>query len=247
MQKNALSDKVALVTGAGRRIGAATAKRLHAEGMRVGIHYHGSRSEAEQLAHQLNRARPDSAWPVSGDLKEHGDLRRIVAEVLERFERLDVLVNNASTFYPTPVGHATPDQWDDLVGVNMRAPFFLAQAAAPALTAAAGSIVNMVDIYAKRPLADHAIYCAAKAGLVALTRALARDLSPVRVNAVAPGAILWPETDGSEDREAIIARTPLQRLGTPEEIAAAIVYLIGPATFVTGQVISVDGGRSLVP
>ena len=247
MQKNSLTDKVALVTGAGRRIGAATVKGLHAEGMCVGIHYHTSKSDAEQLARKLNRMRPDSAWPVAGDLSDPGDLHRMVAAVIERFERLDALVNNASTFYPTPVRRATPEQWDDLVGINMRAPFFLAQAAAPALLASAGCIVNMADVYARRPLADHAIYCAAKAGLVALTRALARDLSPVRVNAVAPGAIIWPENAGSEDRQGIIERTPLQRLGTLEEIAATIVYLIGPATFVTGQVITVDGGRSLVP
>ncbi|MDH3639041.1 MAG: pteridine reductase [Gammaproteobacteria bacterium] len=247
MQKNSLTNKVALVTGAGRRIGAATVKRLHAEGMCVGIHYRASRSDAEQLATELNSVRPDSALPVAGDLNNLDDLSRLVAAIIERFERLDALVNNASAFYPTPVNQATLEQWEDLVGINMRAPFFLAQASAAALADSAGCIVNIVDIYAHRPLADHAIYCAAKAGLVALTRALARDLSPVRVNAVAPGAILWPDSDGSEDREGIIDRTPLQRMGTPDEIATTIVYLIGGATFVTGQVISVDGGRSLVP
>ncbi len=247
MQNHSLTDKVVLITGAAQRVGAAMARSLHAEGMRVAIHYRGSRSDAERLAWDFNELRPESACTIEGDLTELDRVARIVTAVQERFDRLDALVNNASAFYPTPVAHASAAQWEELVAINMRAPFFLAQASAPMLKTTHGCIVNMVDIYAHRPLSDHPIYCATKAGLIALTRALARDLSPIRVNAVAPGAILWPSGLDDDTRRAIVERTPLKRAGRAEEIATAVVYLIRDATFVTGEVVTVDGGRSLTP
>ncbi len=249
MQDNPLTDKVALITGGARRIGREIASRLHDEGMRVMIHYRGSRDDADALVTELNGSRPDSAASVPADLADNGAVEQIMLETVHAFGRLDALINNASTFYPTPISEATEQQWEDLMTVNLKAPFFLAQAAASVLEEYRGCIVNIVDIYGHRPLKSHPIYCAAKAGLIMLTRALARDLAPsVRVNAVAPGAILWPENDADEvSQKRIIARTPLKRMGSPAEIAAAVAFLIRDASFSSGQVIAVDGGRSVVP
>lgn len=238
---------VALITGSARRIGAAIARRLHANGYDLALHYRDSASEMQTLAAELEALRPGSVLTLQADLAEFDRLPELVARTVGKFGRLDALVNNASAFKPTPIGTTTPQQWDDLFASNARAPFFLAQAAAPHLKATHGAIVNLVDIYAERPLAGHAVYCMAKAALLMATRSLALELSPeVRVNAVAPGAILWAENEtGEAKQQAMLARTPLARLGTPEEIAEAVHWLLRDATYITGQVIRVDGGRML--
>jgi pteridine reductase len=242
-----LDGRVALVTGAARRIGGAITVALHAAGARVVIHCHRSADEARELAASLNAGRPDSAKVCPADLKDTAALSALVERVVAWHGRLDILVNNASTFYPTPVGTIDAAMWDDLVGTNLKAPLFLAQAAAPELARAGGSIVNIVDIHAQRPLRDHAVYGAAKAGLAMLTRALAKDLAPaVRVNGVAPGAILWPEQGMTPaTQKSITAQVPLGRCGEPGDIAGCVLYLVRDAGYVTGQIIAVDGGRSI--
>ena len=242
-----LEGKVALVTGAARRIGAAIARRLHAAGANVVLHYRGANADAAQLEKDLNAARPGSALKLKGDLLAPVAPKALVDAALQRFARLDILVNNASAFYPTPVGQIELGHWEELIGSNLRAPLFLAQAAAPQLALAGGAIVNIADIHAERPLKGYVVYSIAKAGLVALTRSLALELAPgVRVNAVAPGAIAWPE-DGQfapGERERIVATTPLARTGSPEDVARAVHFLAG-APYVTGQILAVDGGRSI--
>ena len=242
-----LQGKTALVTGAARRIGAAIARRLHSAGANVVLHYRGAEAEAGRLEAELNAARAASALKVKADLLAPIAPRALLGAALERFGRLDLLINNASTFYPTAVGSIEPGHWEELIGSNLRAALFLAQEAAPQLAKNCGAIVNIADIHAERPLKGYLVYSVAKAGLVALTRALALELAPeVRVNAIAPGAIAWPE-DGQFDpgeRERIVATTPLRRTGSPDEIAQAVHFLC-TAPFVTGQVLAVDGGRSL--
>lgn len=239
--------RVALITGAARRIGAAIARRLHADGYDLALHYRNSAADMQALIADLEAARPGSTLALQADLAEFDRLPELVAKTVGRFGRLDALVNNASTFHPTPFGETTPRQWDDLFASNARAPFFLAQAAALHLRAARGAIVNLVDLYAERPLPQHSVYCMAKAALAMMTKSLAVELAPdVRVNAIAPGAILWPEDDRNAQRQqAIVARTPLARTGTAEEIADAATWLLEGAGYVTGQVIRVDGGRGL--
>ena len=241
------STPVALVTGSARRIGAAIARALHAAGYDLALHYRSSSDDVDALAAELERARPGSTVRLQADLAEFDRLPELVARTVGRFGRLDALVNNASGFFPTPVGEATPAQWDALFATNARAPLFLAQAAAPHLARNGGAIVNLTDLYGERPLAGHSIYCMAKAALLMATRSLALELGPqVRVNAVSPGAILWPE-DGGDDaaRQAMLQRTPLARTGTPEEVAEAVRWLLQDATYCTGQVIHLDGGRRL--
>ncbi len=242
-----LNGKVALVTGAARRIGAAIATRLHADGANVAIHHRGSADAAAALANKLNKLRVDSARTFHMDLADIASLPGLVNNVVGWHDRLDVLVNNASVFYPTPLGEITEQHWEDLFGSNLKAPLFLSQAAVPALREQNGAIVNIVDIHAQRPLRDHAVYSAAKAGLVMLTRSLAKDLAPdIRVNGVAPGAILWPEDDMSDtSKDSILRQVPLARSGDPEDIAGCVLYLVRDAAYVTGQIISVDGGRSI--
>jgi pteridine reductase len=244
----ALSGKVVLITGGAKRVGAAIARRLHREGANLMLHYRGSEREANALRGELNAVREDSVALVQADLLDVAGLPEIVKNTVSRFERLDALVNNASTFFPTPVGEITTANWDSLIGANLRAPLFLAQAAAPHLKKTGGAIVNITDIHAERPLKNYVIYTIAKTGLAGLTRSLARELAPeVRVNAVAPGAIVWPE-DGSWDdltRQRIVSNTLLKRTGEPDDIARAVYYLIAEAPYVTGQIISVDGGRSI--
>jgi pteridine reductase len=242
-----LNGKVALVTGAARRIGAAIATRLHANGANVAIHHRGSADAAAALANKLNKLRVDSARTFHMDLADIASLPGLVNNVVGWHDRLDVLVNNASVFYPTPLGEITEQHWEDLFGSNLKAPLFLSQAAVPALREQNGAIVNIVDIHAQRPLRDHAVYSAAKAGLVMLTRSLAKDLAPdIRVNGVAPGAILWPEDDMSDtSKDSILRQVPLARSGDPEDIAGCVLYLVRDAAYVTGQIISVDGGRSI--
>jgi pteridine reductase len=240
-----LADKVVLVTGAARRVGAVIAAAFHAEGSRVAVHYRSSRADAEALVARLDAARPGSARGFAADLADAEACARLPESVVRAFGRLDVLVNNASTFYPTPIGSITPDQFDDLVGSNLRAPLFLTQAAAPELAKREGLVLNVADIHGLRPLAQHAVYSAAKAALVMLTRSLARELGPsIRVNAIAPGPVLWPEQGVDEAlRERIVARTALKRAGTPEDVAKAALFFAKDAPFVTGEVLAVDGGR----
>jgi pteridine reductase len=244
-----MQDGAVLITGAARRIGAAIARRVHAAGAHVALHCHRSRVEAEALAAELNRARAGSCVVVQGDLLDVPGLPRIVDAAVSAFGRLDALVNNASSFYATPFGTITERQWDDLIGTNLRAQLFLSQAAAPRLREAKGAIVNLVDIHAERPLKDFVVYSVAKAGLAGLTRSLALELGPeVRVNGVSPGAILWPEGGAHFDpaeKERIAAMTPLARIGSPEDVAGAVKYLLVDAPFVTGQILAVDGGRGI--
>ena len=242
-----LTGKVALVTGAARRIGAAVCRCLHENGTDVVIHYRGSAAEANALADELNAQRPDSAMVVQGDLGQVATLPALVQTVLNWHNRLDILVNNASSFYPTPIGDVTESHWDDIVGSNLKAPLFLSQAALPSLREAQGVIVNIVDVHAQRPLRDHAVYGSAKAGLAMLTRSLAKDLAPgIRVNGVAPGAIMWPEAGLSEQAKAsILKQIPAGRAGDASDIAGCVLYLVRDATYVTGQIIAVDGGRSI--
>ena len=247
MASNDLTDKVVLITGAARRIGAAVGRKLHGAGARVAIHYRGSAEEADALAGQLNALRKDSAATFQGDLNATSDLPNLITAVVDWGGQLDVLVNNASSFYPTPPGEITESDWDDLVGSNLKAPLFLSQAALPELRKSQGVIVNMIDIHAQRPLKNHLVYGPAKAGLAMLTRSLAKDLAPeIRVNGVAPGAILWPEDEMTDTtKQTILDQVPLGRAGDPDDIAGCILYLVRDATYVTGQIIAVDGGRSV--
>lgn len=242
-----LDGRCALVTGGARRLGAAIARRLHEGGAAVAIHYRSSGEEAEALARELDALRPGSAACFAADLLDVGSLPGLVQAVVTRFGRLDVLVNNASSFYPTPVGTITAAQFDDLVGTNLRAPLFLTQAAAPELSRTRGVVINLADIHGQRPLRHHTVYSAAKAGLIMLTKSLARELGPdVRVNAIAPGPVLWPERGMNEElQREIVAKTALRRSGSPEDIARAAWFFAAEAPFVTGQVLSVDGGRGL--
>lgn len=239
---------VVLVTGGARRVGAEIVRYLHAAGAQVAVHYRHSRGEAEALVADLERQRPGSAVALQADLLDSGAaLPRLVDATVARFGRLDGLINNASSFFPTALGDIDETAWFDLIGSNLKAPLFLAQAAAPHLTASGGAIVNIVDIHAERPLKGYPLYCAAKAGLLGLTRALALELAPrVRVNGVAPGAIEWPD-DGQfppQERERIVAHTLLGRVGSPADIARTVRFLLFDAPYVTGQILSVDGGRS---
>ena len=240
-----LKDKVVLITGAARRIGAVIAQAFHAEGARVAVHYHRSAAEAGRLVAAMNAKRPASAAAFGADLADLKALEVLPSSVIGTLGALDVLVNNASTFYPTPVGMITPAQFEDLIGTNLRAPLFLSQAAAPELRRQKGLILNIADIHALRPLGRHAVYCAAKAALVMLTQSLARELGPdIRVNAIAPGPVMWPENGVDEDlRRRIVARTALKRCGSPDDVARAAIFFATGAPFVTGQVLAVDGGR----
>lgn len=243
----AQSRPVALVTGAAKRVGAVTTRTLHAAGYDLVLHHRGSAAEASALQAELERTRPGSTLVLQADLSEFDRLPELVAQVVGRFGRLDALVNNASAFHATPIGTVTAAMWDDLFAANARAPFFLAQAAAPHLKAAGGAIVNMLDIYAERPLKQHTVYGMAKAALAMMTMSLARELGPeVRVNGVAPGAILWPEHGKpAAEQAAMLAATALQRIGTPEDVAEAVRWLLMDARYTTGQIIRVDGGRAL--
>jgi len=245
---DALSGKVVLITGAVKRVGAAVARRLHRRGADLMLHYRSSERDAQALQAELNAARPNSVALIQADLLDVAGLSEIVRNTVSRFERLDALVNNASSFFPTPIGEITQAHWDNLMGTNLRAPLFLSQAAAPHLKRTGGAIVNITDIHAERPLKSYVVYTVAKAGLVGLTRSLARELGPeIRVNGVAPGPILWPE-DGSWDevtRQRTISNTLLKRTGDPDDIARAVHYLIAEAPYVTGQILAVDGGRSV--
>ncbi|MED5433148.1 MAG: pteridine reductase [Pseudomonadota bacterium] len=238
-------DPVALITGSARRIGAEITRTLHQRGMRVIIHYRNSDAEAAALADQLNGVRPDSTRLLQADLNNPDEVRRLGRDAVAAFGQVDLLVNNASSFYPTPIDDATDADWDALMHSNLRAPYLLSQALAATLRQQQGCIINIVDVYAEKPLEGHTLYCMAKAGLAMMTRSLARELGPhIRVNGVSPGPILWPEA-GQMNQAAITASTALKRCGEPADIAGAVAWLAGDASFVTGQILAVDGGRSL--
>lgn len=243
-----LAGKAVLVTGGARRVGAAICRRLHAAGANVVVHYHRSAQDAQALLHELNGVRAGSVAVARADLLIPGALPQLIKDALAAFGCLDVLVNNASSFYPTPVGEIGEQAWDDLLGTNLKAPLFLAQAAAPELRKAHGCIVNIIDIHAELPMKNHVVYNAAKGGLLALTRSLARELGPqVRVNGVSPGAIIWPDDPAWQndiERQRIVNQTVLKRTGEPADIAGAVEFLIA-APYVTGQILVVDGGRSI--
>jgi pteridine reductase len=242
------NESVVLVTGAARRVGARIARTLHGSGARVIIHFRSASEEARRLTDELNGQRPDSARSLRADLLDVRAIAKLIDEALAQFGRLDGLVNNASSFFATPLGALTEADFADLIGSNLKAPLFLAQAAAPHLRARRGAIVNIVDIHADRPLAGFVAYTAAKAGLAGLTRALALELAPeVRVNGVAPGAIQWPVDDSfsAAERARILSQTPLGRVGDPSDIARAVRFLLVDAPYVTGQILAVDGGRSI--
>ena len=240
-------NKVALVTGGAQRVGACLCKTLHAAEYNVLIHYRHSANEASQLAASLNAIRPNSAHGLPADLLDHKQIKRLIDAAKQTWGRLDLLINNASSFYPTDIGTSSEDDWQDLIGSNMKAPFFLSQAATPLLKERQGSIINITDIHAQKPLKGHTIYCSAKAGLVMLTKSLAKELAPdIRVNAIAPGAILWPENNMSDEvKQKIINDIALKRIGDPNDIAKTALFLAKDANYITGQVIAVDGGRSL--
>lgn len=246
---DSLVSKVALITGAARRIGACVAETLHQAGMNVVLHYNVSEDEAQSLCSRLNQLRPNSAVTLQGDLLKQEIDKSLVKNAYETWGRLDVLVNNASRFYRTPFGQVTEYAWDDLMISNLRAPFFLAQAAAPYLIKTKGRIINIADIHAWRPMRNYSVYCISKTGVLMLTKSLAKELAPnVLVNAIAPGAIVWPEGENSlslEEKDAIISKTPLGRSGTVEDIAKVALFLARDADFVTGEVYAVDGGRGL--
>lgn len=237
---------VALVTGSALRLGRQMIISLHQQGYRVIIHYHSSAAAAAELATRLNQLTANSATTVQANLTDALAIAPFAKAALACFGRLDLLVNNASSFYPTPLASATLAAWDDLFSSNVKAPYFLSQALATELAKRRGCIINMVDIHAEKPLAEHSIYCMAKAALSMMTKALARELAPeIRVNGIAPGAILWPSQDLPEsDKAAVLAQVPMQRLGDPTDIANTMLFL-AKAPYVTGQIVAVDGGRSL--
>jgi len=240
--------KTALITGAAKRVGKQMAETLHNAGINVMVHYRGSEAAAEELKTKLNKIRPNSCEIVQGDLSKNDSYSHIVTTTIKHFSRLDILINNASSFYPTPIEDVNEEQWDDLMASNLKAPIFLTKYAVPHLEMTQGCIINIVDIYADRPLAHHPIYLSAKAGLKMLTKSLARDLAPaIRVNGIAPGAVLWPENDSCvESQTAILKKVPLGKLGDPSDIATTAKFLALDAPYITGQIIAVDGGRSIV-
>ncbi|MGH8285211.1 MAG: pteridine reductase [Steroidobacteraceae bacterium] len=241
-----LSGRAVVLTGGARRVGAALARAFHGAGANLFLHYRGSRDEAAALSRELTASRPNSVALVQADLLDTARLPRLIEEAHQAFGRVDVLLNNASSFYPTPIGEITEEAWEDLIGTNVKAPLFLSQAAAPALRAARGLILNIADIHGTRPLARYPVYSTAKAALIMLTKVLARELAPeVRVNAIAPGPVLWAEDADRELQEKIIARTLLKRAGSPEDVARAALFFATDAPYVTGQVLAIDGGRSL--
>lgn len=244
-----MQGKVVLVTGGAKRVGAAICRRLHAAGAQIAIHYRSSDQEALALQRDLDDLRPKSAAVFQADLLDLHSLPQLVHKVVKKFGQLDALINNASSFYATPLSDINESQWQDLLGTNLKAPLFLAQAAAAELRRRHGCIVNITDIHAERPMHGHLLYSVAKSGLVALTRGLAQEMAPhVRVNAVAPGVIVWPESADwmdEEQRRKIVAHTLLKREGDPDDIAKTVAFLIQDAPYITGQIIAVDGGRSV--
>ncbi len=249
MSKLSADNPVGLITGGAKRVGAAITRALHSAGFSVVIHYRNSASAAQELAAELNAIRDASAITLAADFDKPDQPAALAADINTVCDRLDLLVNNASTFYPTPIAGATEQDWDQLFNSNLKTPFFLSQALAPLLKAANGSIINLIDIHAERPLPEHSIYCMAKAGLQMMTKSLAQELGPdIRVNGIAPGAILWPGgdslLDSAEEQQSILSRVPLARIGDPQDIAELVVFLAQQAAYISGQIIAVDGGRT---
>ena len=244
-----MQGKVVLITAGAKRVGAAICRKLHLRGASLMVHYRSSLEEAQGLETELNQIRPGSVALVQADLLDISQIPRLISQTIQKFGKLDALINNASSFFATPVGAITEAGWDDLIGSNLKAPLFLSQEAAPHLKNQLGCIVNIVDIHANRPLKNYVIYSSAKAGLSSLTRSLALELAPeIRVNGVSPGPILWPENDEWKDlsvRQSIISKTLLKRMGEPNDIARTVLFLIADAPYITGQIIVVDGGRSI--
>lgn len=242
-----ISNPVALITGGANRLGAAITRMLHTQGCNVIVHYRQSATAAEQLINELNQTRPSSAIMLQGDLLDSSSLPQLIQAAHKQWSTLDILINNASSFYPTPVGKITEESWLDLFGTNIKAPLFLSQAAAPHLAVNRGCIINMVDIHADRPMRKHTVYSAAKAALASMTKSLARELAPnVRVNGIAPGAVLWPDEPMPDStKNSILDRVALQRSGSADDIANAVKYLAFDAPYVTGHILPIDGGRSL--
>jgi pteridine reductase len=245
-ETGALTGKAALITGAARRVGAAITRKLHAAGANIVLHYRSSGEAAEAISKELNEKRPGSVVIVEADLLDVGQLQMLPEIATSNFGSLDILVNNASTFYPTPVGDITDFDWDDLMGTNLKAPLFLSQAASAALRISNGLIVNIADIHGQQPLARHTVYSLAKAGVIMLTKSLARELGPsIRVNAIAPGPVMWPEDGMDKALQAkIVERTALKRGGSPDDVARAVLFFVTDAPYITGQILAVDGGRS---
>ena len=245
-----LEGKVVLITGGARRVGAAISRRLHGAGANLVVHYRSSATEARELKSELTRARGDSVVLVQGDLLKPANLAGLIKDAVKAYGQLDALINNASSFYATPMGELSEKAWDDLIGTNLKAPLFLSQAAARELRKTHGSIVNIIDIHAEFPMKNYVIYNTAKGGLVALTKSLARELGPeVRVNGVSPGTIIWPDDEAWKDelaRQRIMNQAALKRIGEPDDIAKTVEFLLTAAPYVTGQVIAVDGGRSVM-
>lgn len=239
--------KTAVVTGAALRIGAVIARELHDMGMHVVIHFNSSATAAKALAQELNATRPGSAHLLQHDLRVPAACHTLVEQAYAINKRIDVLINNASVFYPTPLPELSTDDWEEMMNVNLKAPLFLAQAAAPYLAKTRGSIINLADIYAGQPLDNHIVYNISKAGLVMLTKSLAKELGPdIRVNAISPGAIIWHDDMNESEKNRIIAGTVLKRQGTANDIANAVRYLINYADYTTGQILVIDGGRTLI-
>ena len=239
--------KWAFVTGGAKRIGATIAETLHDNGFNVAIHYNSSSDSAEQLCAQFNAKKQNSSIAIGADLLDQSSLENLIPSLIEKTKRLDVLVNNASTFYPTPIEKITLEDWENLFGTNLKAPLFLSKYAAKYLQQSRGTIINIIDIHSKKPLKDHPIYGSAKSGLAMLTRSLASDLAPdVRVNGISPGLILWPENNPSDQvKNNILQQIPLKKIGTSEDIANCVLFLIEDAPYITGEIIAVDGGRSM--
>ena len=237
----------ALITGSAKRIGASIARTLHASGLSIGIHYHSSKSDAISLCKELNANRPDSASIFQADITQSLEARKLIKEFIHWGGKIDVLINNASSFYPTPIGKITDEDWNDLFGTNLKGPLFLCQEAATNLRENQGSIINLIDIHTKDPLRNHSLYVSAKAGLKMLTQSLAKDLAPeIRVNGISPGAILWPEENiNDQKKEVILSQIPLQREGTPQDISDCVLFLLYHSNYITGQIITIDGGRSI--
>jgi len=241
------NNKNALITGAAKRIGASISRNIHEAGYNVGIHYNSSKKDAKKLCEELNAKRAGSAQIFKADITKASDAKSLVNSFLKWGGKLDLLINNASSFYPTPIGSVTEENWNDLIGTNLKGPLFISQEASVSLKKNKGSIINLVDIHIKSPPKDHAVYIAAKAGLEILTRSLARDLAPeVRVNGISPGAILWPEGElDAATKDKILDSIPLKRKGNPQDISDCVLFLVNSASYISGQIISVDGGKSI--
>lgn len=239
-------NKTALITGAAKRIGAAIARQLHQAGMNIIIHHNTSEKEAQELVAKLNSVRPDSATTVQADLEHQASYSSLIEDALKFKGNLDVLINNASAFYPTPINNINNHQWNELININLKAPMFLSQLATESLSKNNGCIINIADIHGNKPLEDHTIYSISKAGLIMLTEALAKELAPtIRVNAISPGAITWPDQMENKTKEEILSHTALKKTGSMDDISKAVLFLIQDADYITGQVINIDGGRTL--